>query len=235
MSLLELDGACKSYGRGAYARVVLRSISFELDAGELVGVWGLRRSGRSTLLRVAAGVEAPDTGAVRLAGCDLAARGGDLARGAIGYCVRTMRPAEGGLVLEQLVVDQLTRGVAAVVAGDRARVALERVGASACAALRPGELDGTDSVRVAIARVLARRPKLLVIDDPVLGVELMERDSILRLLRSLADDGIAVLMSASQATGLAGADRALSLSGGELRGSPTGELAPVVELRTATR
>jgi ABC-type sugar transport system ATPase subunit len=70
-----------------------------------------------------------------------------------------------------------------------------------------------------------------VIDEPTSSVELLERDPILSLLRSLADEGIAVLMSTGDATALSGSDRALSLSEGELRGETSPELAPVVALR----
>ncbi len=75
-------------------------------------------------------------------------------------------------------------------------------------------------------------PSLLVVENPTGGVDLLARDSILALLRSLADeDGMAVLIGTGDATALAGADRALSLTDGVLRGSAFPELAPVVELR----
>lgn len=231
MSLLELEHVAKRYGRASHERTVLHDVSLELDSGELATVWGLRRSGRSTLLRIAAGVEPSDMGTVRIAGCDLATRGGDLARSTIGYCQKTLRPGEGRLVLEQLMMDQLTRGIEPKVADARARTALARAGAEQCVALRPAELDAAEAVRVAIARALARRPKLLVIDEPTLGVDLLERDAILLLLRSLADEGIAVLASTAEATALSGVDRALSLSEGQLRGSSLPELASVVPIR----
>jgi ABC-type multidrug transport system ATPase subunit len=231
MSLLELEHVSKRRGRGRSEHVILRDVSFEIDLGELVAIWGLRHSGRSTLLRIASGVERTDTGTVRFGGNDLSARDGDVSRGAIGYCQMTLRPAEGQFVLEQLMMDQLTRGIAPKAAGVRARRALARTGAEHCAGSRPTELDGADAVRVAVARALARQPKLLVIDEPILGVDLLARDTILLLLRSLADDGIAVLTSTTETTGLAGADRALSLGGGELRGSSSPELASVVPLR----
>jgi len=83
--------------------------------------------------------------------------------------------------------------------------------------------------------VLVLEPRLLVVDEPTQGVDLPERDGILTLLRRLADDGIAVLTSTSDPAGLSGADFALTLSGGELRGAPQAQLAPVLQLRRAAR
>jgi ABC-type multidrug transport system ATPase subunit len=98
--------------------------------------------------------------------------------------------------------------------------------------MRPGDLNGLELMLVAIARALVLvEPKILVIDEPVIGVELIERDRILTLLRRFADEGIAVLTSTGDSTGLSGADRAILLSKGELHGEPaTPQLAPVVHL-----
>jgi ABC-type Mn2+/Zn2+ transport system ATPase subunit len=209
---------------------VLRDVCLALDAGEVVCVWGQRRSGRSTLMRVAAGVQPPDSGVVRFAGVELAGWDADVHRGAIAYCRSAARPVEGREVFEQLITDQLSRGVSPTEARKRAEEALEWVHAAGCAALRLGELDAGEATRVAIARALTRSPRLVVIDEPALGVDLLERDAILGLLRSLADAGIAVFSSAGDTTAFAGADRALSLDR-ELHGSLEPELAPVVPLR----
>lgn len=230
MSLLELDHASKRYGRGVHERIALRDVSLEVEPGELVAVWGRRRSGRSTLLRIAAGVEAPDSGVVRLEGRDLAARNCELLGDGIGYCRKTFHPNEGRVVLDHLVVGQLARGVSPSAATNRAWEALERTDAGGCAKLKPTELDGGEAVRVAIARALSLKPKLLLIDEPTIGVDLLARDAILLLLRSLAGEGMAVLTSTGESTGLSGA-RALTLSDGELHGRPTRELAPVLPLR----
>jgi ABC-type multidrug transport system ATPase subunit len=231
MTLLALERVSRRYGRGSHERVVLRDVSLRLDAGELVAVWGLRHSGRSTLLRVAAGIEPADSGVVRFEGRELGARGCDELGGGIGYCQRAFRGAEGQVVLDELLVAQLARGVPPAAARARAGAALERSGAEQLATHGLRELDDAEAMRVAIARALALQPSLLVIDEPTRGVDLIERDGILSLLRSLADEGIAILMSAGEATGLAGADRALSLAHGKLRGSLRPELAPVVPLR----
>lgn len=233
MSVLELAGVTKAYGRGSSRRVVLENVSLRVGAGELVAIWGLRRSGRSTLLRIAAGLERPDAGTVRFEGRELHGRDSDEVRRHIGYCRRSFGPSDGRAVLDQLMLSQLARGVNPAHAIVRVRSALSRVHASRCAELRPSELAGDEAVRVMIARALAAQPHVLVVDEPTLGVDPLERDQVLALLRSLADDGVAVLTSTDKTVGLAGADRALALSEGELRGSGEPELAAVVPLRRA--
>jgi ABC-type multidrug transport system ATPase subunit len=233
MSLLALKHVTKHHGSGAEGRVAIRDVSFEIEPGELVAVWGRRRSGRSTLLRVAAGIEQPDSGSVRLEGQDIYRRG---AAGleAIAYCRTTFAPAEGGLIMDQLMLGQLSRGVAANPAREHAREALRRVDAEQLMALRPGDLDPAERVRVALARAVIRRPRLLVIDEPTIGVDLLARDGILSLLRSLADEGVAVFTSTVDAAGLENADRALALSDGELTGAAIPDRAAVIPLRRAS-
>lgn len=233
MSLLTLEHVGKHYGSGAKSRIALRDISFEVEPGQLVAVWGRRRSGRSTLLRLAAGIERPDTGTVCLEGEDiytLPTRGLD----EIGYCRTSFRPSEGQLILDHLLLGQMSRGIKATTARIRASDALRRVGSERLAARRPGDLDAAERVRVAIARALVRTPRLLVIDEPVIGVDLLARDGILSLLRSLADEGTAVLTSTAETAGLENADRALALSDGELNASAVPDTAAVIPLRRAS-
>jgi ABC-type lipoprotein export system ATPase subunit len=227
MSLLELQRVSKHYREGELEHLVLREVSLQIDDSELAMVWGRRGSGRSTLLRIAAGIEAPDDGLVRFDGRDLASHGDDVLGGGIGYCQRLSGSQP---VLEVVTMPLLAAGIAAGPARSRAREALERVGASGYATRRSSALDTSERVRVALARVLAHGPRLVVVDDPIQGVDLLERDGILALLRTFTVDGVAVLASTTDATGLSGADRVLTLMEGELRGPPPQELAPVLEL-----
>ncbi|HSZ04616.1 MAG TPA: ATP-binding cassette domain-containing protein [Solirubrobacteraceae bacterium] len=229
MSLLQLEHVSKCYGRVS-ERVALRDVSLRMEPGEMVVVWGMRRSGRSTLLRIASGVETPDAGVVRFEGRDLYARHGERLGDGIGYCRRTFASSEGQLVLDHLIIGLLARGLALPQAAGRARAALERVGIGYCAALRPAQLDCAEAVRAAIARALTFAPKLLLIDEPTIGVDLLARDGILTLLRSLAQEGIAILASTGESPSLSGG-RALMLSEGELHGGRPRELATVVPLR----
>jgi ABC-type ATPase involved in cell division len=229
MSVLELEHVGKSYGR-LNEHVALRDVSLRIEAGEMVVVWGMRRSGRSTLLRVAGGIEQPDTGVVRFEGRELGARHGESLGDGIGYCRRRFTPSEGQLLIDQLITGLIARGVPPSQAGIRARAALERTEIQLCAELRPADLDSDEAMRAAIARALTFTPSVLLLDEPTIGVDLLARDGILVLLHSLAQQGIAILATTGEPTSLSGA-RALTLSEGELHGQPARELAPVVPIR----
>jgi ABC-type sugar transport system ATPase subunit len=228
MTLLELDHVGKRYKRGS--RVALDNVSMEIHAGEMVVVWGERQSGRSTLLRIIAGIETPDTGTVRFEGRDLTTRNRKKLGRGIGYCRRDFRRWRGPVVLDQLIAGQLGRRVPQSTALAHAWKALERVQARSCAELAATELKTHETIRVAIARELTCNPSLLVIDEPTLGVEPLDRDGILKLLRSLADEGTAILSSTGEGTGFLGADRVVALDKGRLDGDLTPDLAPVTDL-----
>ena len=232
MSLLELERVSKRYGHRQGQRVALREVSLQIDTGELVAVWGRRRSGRSTLLRLAAGVEAPDEGVVRFAGRDLAAGGVEGCGGGVSFC-RSVHFVRVRVASFSTCCWYGCSRAASRPPRRWGRHAAHWSGSawSAARGLSPEELDEAEAVRVAIARSLACSPRLLVIDEPTKGVELLERDRILLLLRSLANEGIAVLMSVGEASCLAGVDRALTIGDGELHGRPNSELAPVLPLR----
>lgn len=215
MSLLALEHATKRFTSGQRETYVLRDVSFELAAGELVAVYGLRRSGRTTLLRVAAGIVPLDEGVVRFEGSDLTGRGGQALGNAIGYCSPLFDPAHGGSVAEQVAVGLLARKVGRTRARAQAEEALERVGASDSAHLDPRDLHLDELIRAGIARALVARPRVLLLDEPTNGVDVHERDGILTLLRGLADTGRAVLATVGEP--IAGADRVLTLDGGRLR------------------
>jgi ABC-type multidrug transport system ATPase subunit len=229
VSLLELTRATKRFTSGQRETIALRDVSLGVDAGELVAVYGLRRSGRTTLLRVAAGMLPLDEGEARFDGRDLSATGSRALGVEIGYCNPSFDPGHGGSVAEHVAVALLARGAGRGRARAQADAALARTGASGCANLEPRELHTDELVRAGIARALVTTPRLLLLDEPTNGVDVLERDAIVQLLRSLADEGVAVLMTVGEA--LAGADRVLALDGGRLRGEPAVEQAPVVPLR----
>lgn len=237
MSLLSIESVSHRYRRGRREYVALAGVSLVVEAAELVAVHGTRKSGKSTLLRIAAGLERPGAGAVRHDGLDLAAHP-ELVGRQIAY-VRTERSSfsalEGELVVEHVAASLLAQGISPREASRRAEKALGRVGGGECAQMAAAELDGAERARVGIARALVGGPKLIVLDDPTEGVGLLDRDPVLALLRAIANTGPAVLMSAGEAACVSGADRVYALDEGEIRSVAARPEADVVPLRRSRR
>jgi ABC-type lipoprotein export system ATPase subunit len=231
VSLLRMEGVTKRYRRGRLEKVAVRDVSLDIEPGELVAVWGERRSGRSTLLRLAAGIETPEEGVVCFEGRDLSRCRNEILGRRIGYCQTLFSHADGGSAVDHVAAGLLARHVSPREARRTAQEMLLRVGAEDCVRLECQELDGVELARVAIASALVTGPALLVSDDPTNGVDLLERDPLLALLRSIANERIAVLMSTGDAQGLSGVDRALTIDNGELRGESKPSDARVVPMR----
>jgi len=232
MPLLGLDGVTKTYVRGRRELVALRDVSLEVHAGEIVGIWGRRFSGRTTLLRIAAGLERPDHGRVQLAGVDIAHRLDRDVRCRAAFCHTGFSRTHADRVVEHVAVPLLATGVRFDRACVRAHTMLERLDAAACAELRPAELDHGELMRVALARALLPHPQLLLVDEPTNGVGLTERDALLIALRTVVQEqGVAVVMTGAETTTLTGVDRMLALSAGELRGETIPSSATIVPLQ----
>ncbi len=218
--LLSLDLVNRSFWRGLQELRVLRDVSLKVYAGEMVGVYGQRGSGKTTLLRVAAGFESPDSGTVSFAGTDLARRSrrelARLHREEIGWVERT-GPQSDELPMRIYVALPLYRSHGPVQAQRRAYAALARVGAEDAAELPWSSLSDTARVLVAIAHALVREPRLLLVDDPTAGLGILDRERVVGLLRSAAEDGgLAVVMAVPDMPAMLQAHEVRALSRGRL-------------------
>jgi len=235
-NLLTLAHVSKRYPRGAHAsreRIALRDVSLEIAYGEFVAVWGRRRSGRTTLLEVCAGLEKPTEGTVRFAGDDLSTRRMIGKPEGIGFAQPHFSRMHG-VVVEQVATPMLKTRTRVEDAQMRAYELLDRMSVASCAEMTPEDLEPSELVRVMLARALMMQPRLVLLDAPTSGVPAPERDAIFSLLRSLTREAeLAVLMTVDEVPGLAAVtDRLLTIGGGELRGATSpAEPAAVLPLR----
>jgi ABC-type lipoprotein export system ATPase subunit len=220
VSLLELNGVRKSYWRGPHEVLVLDGIDFEVDAGEFVAVWGSRGAGKSTLARIAVGLEAPDAGTVSFDGRDLArasrADHARLLRGEIGWAQRAA-PRDDELTMLDYVATPLLGALSLRMARGGAADVLARVGLRGCESKQWETLTDGERTLVSIAHALAREPRLLVVDDPTANLDMHECKAVMGLLRAAVEqDGLGVLVTVPDMSDMLTAHRIASLSGGRL-------------------
>lgn len=206
---------------------MLDDVWLGVDPGETIGVWGMRRSGKSTLLRVAAGIEAVDEGAVRFEGRDLATLGArdraqlwrrDLAHVATAGAGGGLHPSRAQTVLEHVAVPLIAQGWTLDEATARAYALLERTGAAAYEEATTVELAPGDATRVAVARAMVRSPRLVLVDEPAVTPSPTERDELRDLLLSLArETGTALLVASEEVGALRGCDRIVAIADGRLQ------------------
>ncbi len=216
---IALSGIDLSLGRGAARVHVLRGISLAVDRGEAVGLVGPSGSGKSTLLMVMAGLERPDSGAIRIADTDLGTLDEDaLARfrgRRIGivfqafHLVPTMTALEN-VALPLELADKPD-------AHARARTELEAVGLGHRLHHYPAQLSGGEQQRVAIARAVAPDPAILVADEPTGNLDEATGRQIVDLLFALKRDRGATLVLVTHDPSLARlCDRTVSLRSGRI-------------------
>lgn len=207
----------RGVGLGYRGREVLSGIDLSLRVGEFVGLFGANGSGKTTLLRAILGLVRPVRGVIEVLGQPAAA-----CRGAIGYLPQTRAAAWPHVRGWDLLAASLRGarwGLPHLGAVDRDAIArvLEEVGAGGLA-LRPiGELSGGERQRVLIAQALLDAPRLLLLDEPLAGLDPRHQREVVDLLAQLQRrHGLTVLCSAHDLNVLAGVmDRVLYLGGGQ--------------------
>ena len=217
---LRIRGAALSFGD----RVLWSGLDLDIAPGELVAVLGPNGSGKTSLLRAILGIQPLDTGAIEVAGMPVH-RG----RSRVGYVPQQRAlPRDLALRARDLVrfgVSGTRFGLPLPSARDRAQVddLLARVGATRYGGMPVGRLSGGEQQRLRIAQALAGDPRLLLLDEPLLSLDLQHQRGLADLLaaeRATGDTGILVVThDVNPLLGLV--DRVLYLAGGGFRvGSP---------------
>jgi branched-chain amino acid transport system ATP-binding protein len=188
--LLEVERVTKAFG-GVRA---VSAVSFTVDEGELIGVMGPNGSGKTTLFNLITGALAPDVGAIRLRGRDIAGWTSHRVCGAgIARTFQLVRPFAGLTALDNVRVGQLY-GRARHGPGAEAERLLTLVGLEGKGARRPAQLTLIDRKRLELARALATAPHLLLLDEFMAGLNPTEAEAAMALIRRLREEGVTILM-----------------------------------------
>jgi ABC-type lipoprotein export system ATPase subunit len=212
-------GLVKVYGQGRAAVRILDGLDLDLQAGELVAVTGRSGSGKSTLLNVIGSLDRVDSGSVELCGMRLErASERELApvrRDRVGFVFQSFHLLPELTGLENVLLPARLNGRRP--SHERALGLVERLGLGGAAERLPAVLSGGEQQRLAIARALVNDPQLVLADEPTGNLDADSGRTVLELLRSIADEGRAVLLVTHEREATQRADRVLRLEEGRLR------------------
>ena len=189
--LLEVSGLTKRFG-GVVAN---RDISFAVRPGELVGVIGPNGAGKSTLFDLITGFTRPDTGGVRLDGHDATGlRPDQICRLGVGRTFQKLRPFHEMTALENVMIGAFLNTADVAEAREAAMAALVSVGLGDRAAAQARGLSTGQRKRLELARALATRPRLLLLDEVTGGVDPGAIPGLVALVRDLHARGLALIV-----------------------------------------
>jgi putative ABC transport system ATP-binding protein len=204
------------YESGGYLVRPIDGLDIEVREGELALLLGASGCGKTTLLSVLAAILKPVSGSALLDRLEITAlEGSELSAyrlRKVGIVFQAFNLVPSLNASENVQIPLLASGLRTRAARNRADALLDQVGLADRRHHRPGDLSGGQQQRVAIARALALDPPLLLADEPTAHLDYIQVESVLRLLREIADSGRIVVVATHDERLLPLADRAVAMS-----------------------
>ncbi|MGO9514985.1 MAG: ABC transporter ATP-binding protein [Steroidobacteraceae bacterium] len=219
-AVLRLENLSKRYRPDRPA--IFEGLKLELWRGEYLAIMGESGVGKSTLLNLLAGLDSPDTGRIWLEGADLSTMDDDaktlLRRRSVGFVFQAFHVLPYLTAAQNISLPLELLSVAEPERARRTEEMLAAVGIAPLARRYPRELSGGELQRIAIARALVHRPRLVLADEPTGNLDSRSAAQTLALLRAQvkANAGAGILITHSRAAADT-ADRILVLDGGGLK------------------
>jgi branched-chain amino acid transport system ATP-binding protein len=191
MSLLRVENVAKAF-HGVHA---VDGVSLTVEEGRIQGIIGPNGAGKTTLFNIVAGVLKPDTGRVLLDDVDLTgAPPHRIARAGLARTFQLMRPFASMSVRDNVITAALVRGGSRRQAQREADAVIDRVGLGRWRDTVSGDLPTAALKRVELARALAIRPRVLLLDEVLAGLVPAERQPVIDMLAALRDeDGLTMV------------------------------------------
>jgi len=223
---LRLDGVSKSFRRGTGESVLaLDSISFSVDRGELAALAGPDGAGKTTLIRLLAGLMQADRGGVTVLGID-AAKDPQAIQSRISYMPQRFGLYEDLTVRENLDLYADLHGVVTDERENQYARLMEMTGLGSFQSRLAGQLSGGMKQKLGLACTLVRAPELLLLDEPSVGVDPLSRRELWEIIGKLVKEGMTVLVSSSILAEAEACKRVLVLNGGKkLAEGPPAEIS----------
>ena len=212
-----LEAVTKEYPGGV---VALRDLTIEVGEGEQLAVVGPSGSGKTTLLTVMGTLERPTRGGVHVVGYDVAQASdrelAGLRAHALGFVFQGFHLQESITALDNVALGLLYTGQPLRQRREAARAALERVGLDHRLTHRPPMLSGGERQRVAIARAIAKRPLLILADEPTGNLDSKASAEVVALLHGLSSDGATLVLITHDENIARGFMRRIQMRDGEI-------------------
>ena len=224
--MLRMEKVTKSYAHRRGGVVALDGVDLEIKGGDFVSLVGPSGSGKSTLLLMLGGMLSPTSGEVFLNGQSIYAQDADgrarLRRANIGFVFQTFNLAPYLTALENVQVPLYLAGVGPAAQRQRAAALLNRVGLAERIDHKPAELSVGQQQRVALARMLANDPSIILADEPTGNLDPDTADQVIGFFEQLHQEGRTIVMVTHDPRAAARAQRTLRIENGKVQ-----------ELRTA--
>ncbi|PSQ99910.1 MAG: ABC transporter ATP-binding protein [Bacteroidetes bacterium QS_9_68_14] len=219
--LLRVRGLSKAYREGDTERTIFEDLGLSVAEGAFAVLMGRSGAGKSTLLNLISGIDRPDAGTVAVGGTELTALSEkertQFRRRHIGFVFQAFNLIPTLTALENVLLPLELSGGAGEREEKRARRLLGEVGLEDRAESFPDRLSGGEQQRVATARALAHRPRLVLADEPTGNLDYETGEQVLGVLTALARESETTLLVATHdRSALPHADRVLDLEGGRL-------------------
>ena len=194
MGLMIAENLHKQYGSGEAAVDAIHGISFQIDAGEFVGIMGESGAGKSTLLSVMGAMNAPTSGSYRVDDIDVYSlnqeRRADFRREFLGFVFQSFHLVPYLTVAENVMLPLVTLKAGSKEKRELAEEALAQVGLEGKGDRLPSQISGGEKERVAIARAIVNEPPVLMADEPTGNLDTKTTGEIMDLLERLNRDGM---------------------------------------------